>query len=93
MFLIVGYFFSPNKVKYIRRCPQRAGVRPLSQVKQNKASYSRSTTKLNGGERTGSTVGVLQQVLNGDTDRHDSDRVGVGLIEHGTQTLNGLSFC
>lgn len=61
--------------------------------KLNEASYSRSTTKLNRGERTSSAVGVLQQLLNGDTDRHNSDRVGVGLIEYSAQTLNGLGLC
>jgi len=58
-----------------------------------KRQHSRSPAKLDGGERTSGAVGLLQQLLNGDTDGHDSDGVGVGLIKHGTQALDGLGFC
>lgn len=55
--------------------------------------HSRSAAELDGGEGTGSTVGVGQQLGNGNADGHDSDRVGVRLVEHGAQTLDRLGFC
>lgn len=54
--------------------------------------YSRSAAELDGGERPGGAFGVLQQLLDGDADGHHSDRVGVGLVEHGAQTLDGLGL-
>lgn len=54
------------------------------------AFYSRSTAELNGSEGTGRAVGVCEQVGNGDADGHDSHRVGVGLVKHGAQALDGL---
>lgn len=57
------------------------------------ALYSRSTAELYGGEGTSGTVGVVQQLLDRDADGNDSDRVGVGLIEYGTQALDGLGLC
>ena len=54
------------------------------------AFYSRSTAELNGGEGTGWAVRVREQVSDGDADGHDSHRVGVGLVKHGAQALDGL---
>lgn len=56
-----------------------------------KAFYSRSTAELDGGEGPGRAVGVCEQVGNGDANGHDSHRVGVGLVKHGAQALDGLS--
>lgn len=69
---------------------QRGAAPPCCRHSQ---SYSRSPTKLDGGERAGGAVGVLQQLLHGDADGHHSDRVGVGLVKHSAQTLNGLGLC
>lgn len=57
------------------------------------ASYSRSSTELDGVQGASSTVGVVQQVLDGDADGHDSDGVGIGLVKHGAQPLDGLGSC
>lgn len=57
----------------------------------SKAFHSRSTAELDGGEGTGRAVGVCEQVGDGDADGHDSHRVGVGLVKHGAQALDGLS--
>lgn len=61
-------------------------------IQPNHALYSRSAAELDGGEGPGGTVGVVEQLLDRDADGDDSDRVGVGLIEHGAQTLDGLGL-
>lgn len=53
----------------------------------------RSTAELNGGEWACRTVGISQQLLHWDTNRHHSNRIRVRLIEHSPQTLDGFSSC
>lgn len=56
------------------------------------APDSRAPAELDGGERAGGTVGILQQLLHRDADGHHSDRVRVRLVKDGPQPLNGLGL-
>jgi len=56
----------------------------------NNNNDSRSTAEFDGGVKSSRSGGVGLEFLDGDADRDDPDGVGVRLVKHSTESLDGL---